>query len=1376
MAAVPQYFSGNWDANQTKFIAGADSIHDFKSVRMDPSYFGTVSGQLVAALNNLFPAQQQAGDYSSWLSTSTGRGVTSASDVEDQTVDFYEAQYSIPLKTTDKIIITYRDVIDIIKAYTDGTRQQGLGPEPKINIAIYRTNLEFNEGDILEIDLADGEDWDLNYTKTEKMYIGIFLLNFFFMPIDDTEGAVILNSSTATYISFDAGSSMPDKIFGTLDQVINLVTPLNIADSATTFKHLGGQRNYYYFPFEADANTWDYESNIFTRGNVGISVSKSAAIYDSNSRFDFSLDIRYTQVGGQPAVRRALFDSDHTSGPGVDYLSQIIHFRDPASVTIPNKTLDISTFYKPHIFGNTPQGLMNEAMLLFDIKRSGDAEQCRATKNANVKEGTVTLGRSILSTIDRLCSLQSRMMESNTIYHYSTKMILYRFQTNLTPEQLLEKAVAMKEAYKVKLRSAIDCLINFIEVSSSIKTAIRAFQERMYELYPTAQFTLPRPIERVTSLVTQLAKIQLTETDKLLSYVLEPDQVPQVATEVVAAADQEEMAADPEEMAAELEVVAAADPQQMAADPEVVAATRVLDADDNNLDKSVVDIRIAAIKDEIVRINMRLNGDFFQRLTTIFKRSINASNYQSCIDTLSKDFVTQKGGVYTFKKCEVLQYNYDTLKTLYSGFSLILSLDPEKRNFSLLNIPNALEQSGFYRDIKAFISMVEFDVDVDTLVVDAVITIDTYERYNHLQKTCILLLSILKYRFPLDYKEKSYIVGNSGFKAFCEQCVAKILSFQFPPPALALGGGKRVKQDDVTNPQGNVPESEGDGYQEAVTEITEDDKSETIEDYELIAFTNFTREMTNNTEEFFKKIETLHQFQDITTILSEYEDADIFKDYLRSNPPVVEGIDMGDATTGIHNAVDDNIHDAAYMDEVVDSHTRHQGGPDTNLSDIDKAFEDVLERIKIALMNYEFMLDPIYDIRSDLCVRRYGYICLIVACIDYPFTKEQYDEIIVLHKQRQLRSGVLPDIVNTVLDSANFTDKTRVCASEIDPSVAIEMLFYFIVSFKEPRESAASAQSAFASAASAKQAWGENTLEHFPQTPPKQQDPCPDITSFFSEADEFHLSKNKNILIVLLLFYIINNLFNLRSKATFIHDESLYDGRFDYHDDGNGGVYYHDDGEVDDDGDDNYGVVDYQEYGNGDDNDPHNDDESGYEPQHYPFGYYDMFDIPEDFMDDILKLYASSISSEENIKRHEVSKRNLSTYIDLDNLLVRFLIAINFMKKNNSKGFQRFVNSCTNISTKLSRQLSTGKEKNVSGKKREHIGGKSKTKKYTKKYNKTRKHFKKHTKSKHTIKYKSKNKKTKKHIKKTNKKSKNNKTKSNKKPKNRRTKKRVFTK
>ena len=855
----PDYLP-RWDDVQTKFIAGADSIHDFKAVRMNPNYFPTIEGKLVNALNTLVPPSSPPPpfNYTGWLSNNSNSNVSSVSKVEDQTVDYYEAQYSIPLKTINKITITYRDVITRITAYTDGTAQVGLLAEDNINIAIYKTNLEFNGGDILEIDLADGEDWDLNYTKTDKMNIGIFLLNFFFMPSDEANAA--LNSSTATYISFDAHSVMPDKIFAPLDQVINLVTPLNIADSATTFKHLGGQRNYYYFPSVGIPNVWDYASNIFTWGNVEISVSKRAALYDSNSRFNFSLDIRYREAGGLLAVtRQAFFDSDHTSGPGVDYLSQIIF--NSNNVTIPNKTLDISDFYSPHIFGNTPAGLNNEAMLLFDIKRSGDAEQCRATKNADQKLGTVTVGRSILSTIDRLCALQSRMMESNTIYHYSTKMILYRFPTDLTDVQLLDKAVAMKYAYKVKLYSAIDCLRDFNKLSESIKTYIVDFQTRIYQLYPSAQFTLPRPNEQVTTLVTQLAKIQLTETYMLLSYVLNLD------VDVDVDVDVDGDGVTPDQV-----------PQPTPGELEVAQAQYVLDVFEDNSDKNAVDGRIDEIKGEIERINMRLNGDFFQRLTRAFKRSINASNYQSCIDTLRKDVVTEKDGVYTFKKCEVLQYNYDILKSIYSGFFLILTLDPQKRNFGLLNIPNALEQGGFYSDIKAFISMVEFDVDVNTLVVDDVNTIDTYT-HSYVQKTCILLLSILKYSFPLDYKEKSYIVGNSGFKEFCEQCVTKILSFNFPtlpplpPAALALlplppavpalslvdGGAPKRSRSEKKNRHDPFLE-------------------EIITDYQLLAFTRFTREMTDISEAFFKNLELHIPFTDIFSILQQYELGGVFRD------------------------------------------------------------------------------------------------------------------------------------------------------------------------------------------------------------------------------------------------------------------------------------------------------------------------------------------------------------------------------------------------------------------------------------------------------------------------------------------------------------------
>jgi hypothetical protein len=221
-------------------------------------------------------------------------------------------------------------------------------------------------------------------------------------------------------------------------------------------------------------------------------------------------------------------------------------------------------------------------------------------------------------------------------------------------------------------------------------------------------------------------------------------------------------------------------------------------------------------------------------------------------------------------------------------------------------------------------------------------------------------------------------------------------------------------------------------------------------------------------------------------------------------------------------------------------------------------------------------------------------------------------------------------------------------------------------------------------------------------------------------VDDEPVSKNKNIMIVLLLFYFINNLFNLRSKN--ISHPTLINA----------------------------------------------------------FGYYEMEyldGLDNDIMDSILKIYGSSVDREVNVDSFEVTDENRITYTNIHTLLIRFLIAIHFMKKNDITGLKTFTTTCYSIGREasgFSQVIDYTPQFD-----RFSRGGKSMTKKHKKKHNKTRKHIKKHTKTKHTIRYKTKKqtkKQTKKHMKKTIKKPKNNKTKSNKKPKNRITKKKLFTK
>ena len=227
-----------------KLIAGADSIHDFfDTVRVPPEAFSTVSTNLIQNLSILttgkqMPKNQVSGNesskYSDWLNSMSGGKITS-SKVEEQTEAYFENE--LPQFLLGNVaILTYKQVIDRIKNYKKLDN----------NTAVYKAYKDLcfpNKvlADTIEINMESGENWDTSYSTLDKTLIGLFLLNFFFPPINNSKTKtpdVAYNTRLPSYMTFDAGSNIPSKIFGLLDQVVNLVTPLNIADSASEGHHL----------------------------------------------------------------------------------------------------------------------------------------------------------------------------------------------------------------------------------------------------------------------------------------------------------------------------------------------------------------------------------------------------------------------------------------------------------------------------------------------------------------------------------------------------------------------------------------------------------------------------------------------------------------------------------------------------------------------------------------------------------------------------------------------------------------------------------------------------------------------------------------------------------------------------------------------------------------------------------------------------------------------------------------------------------------------------------------------------------------------------------------------------------------------------------
>ena len=433
---------------QRRILGGIDSIHDFydEGGRVPINAWDSVYTALKQNLNKI--TNTNINNASQWLIETSNRGITSISKVEDQAVSYFENVFESQLKVTYTKILTYRQIINEINKISKDYREKNNNAEPNINDVITKTCTNLFGGDDysiynIDIDMASGEDWDMNYTRQDKIYIALFLLNFFFPPPPGEPNDY--NTRFPSYITFDADSNIPSKIFGLLDQVINLVTPLNIADSAVGGEtHLAadktqkraGIKNKYEFPVQntRTPGTFLYTSNIYgqiiPKGyRIELSKNNSNQEYDEKTKYDFKIDITGSLKG------TILFDKNNKSGPSVMYLSNLIGDLNNAFPR-PNM-VDISIL--------KPIQLNQRACLLFDIKRSGDWEQCDAAYTIN-KNSPILQNRTILCSIDRLCALYSRCLGQNTILHYGTHLKLYRFPGNVSEDQKRKMAEANDKA------------------------------------------------------------------------------------------------------------------------------------------------------------------------------------------------------------------------------------------------------------------------------------------------------------------------------------------------------------------------------------------------------------------------------------------------------------------------------------------------------------------------------------------------------------------------------------------------------------------------------------------------------------------------------------------------------------------------------------------------------------------------------------------------------------------------------------------------------------------------------------------------------------------------------------------------------------------
>jgi hypothetical protein len=459
-----------------RLLAGADSIHDFndRGIRVPINTWNTVFSSLLQNLNALSnTGVTNLTDWTQWMSSNK----IPAGAIEAKTVSYFESEYPGYLSGIT-VNLTYRTVINTILQNFEANGKN-------INNAILQANIDLcGDADILEIDMATNENWNTSYSQDDKKLIGLFFLNFYFPPKQNSAD----NTSNPSYITFDAGSNIPSKIFGLLDQVINLVTPLNIADSATEGTHLAtdknqkraGVKNKYVFPVNTlpgQPEGYIYKSNIYTMSNdLKLYITKPPGEYNETNKYNFTVIVEQ----GQTLCPLILFTNGgqtYKSGPGVEYLSEVMNG---------NQTAKPSTGVIAPINMNCPNvNIANKQNALYlDVKRSGDWEQCLAALTVNkLMPGTTQSGRVILSTIDRLCALFSRCIGQNTLYHYGTQLILYRYKTGELSQADLDKiANELTDQANAEQSNAVQAIAQidqefgvFAQFNDNVKVSINGF-------------------------------------------------------------------------------------------------------------------------------------------------------------------------------------------------------------------------------------------------------------------------------------------------------------------------------------------------------------------------------------------------------------------------------------------------------------------------------------------------------------------------------------------------------------------------------------------------------------------------------------------------------------------------------------------------------------------------------------------------------------------------------------------------------------------------------------------------------------------------------------------------------------------------------------
>jgi len=253
--------------------------------------------------------------------------------------------------------------------------------------------------------LSDG--FDIKTASKEQLSrIASFILNYLFG-----------SDKVSSYFTIDTSKGKLTKIFNEHPTARGLITPQNIGDSANTSLHqFGDEPNLYAFPIVSDEkfiSRW----NTFSQDYI---ISYENNKFSQNNTFGFIFNLTSRDGKNIPYT----FGPKEPEGASLNYLLSLTlaaeEGRELNSIAS-NGCLNIGNHIKP-LESDIQRTIKNgDDSPFLDMKRAGDADQADAASILNK-----SLKYVVLITIDRLLSVQARLMKQHCILENNDIITIFR--------------------------------------------------------------------------------------------------------------------------------------------------------------------------------------------------------------------------------------------------------------------------------------------------------------------------------------------------------------------------------------------------------------------------------------------------------------------------------------------------------------------------------------------------------------------------------------------------------------------------------------------------------------------------------------------------------------------------------------------------------------------------------------------------------------------------------------------------------------------------------------------------------------------------------------------------------------------------------------